>query len=184
MARLKEQLEILSDASTDGLNVSYNHTHSDVEVELNAAGHGPCGRVSGGSPRVMSPQWWKIWNEFSAECAKKGIGLGMDDYVIAWPKNGEFIDSILARPRISGYQGRLEVVRAGRRDPRAERALLRMHRDRDSVEYICTPPSPWLHPDLGREIVDNYFQPFYDRMDYAPVTFWYAFPDCSCECEN
>ena len=31
MERLREQLEILSDASTDGLNVSYNHTHEEVE---------------------------------------------------------------------------------------------------------------------------------------------------------
>ena len=50
--RLTEQLEILSDASTDGLCVSYNHTHADVDTVLNAAGHGPCGRVSGGEPRV------------------------------------------------------------------------------------------------------------------------------------
>ncbi len=144
MERLKEQLEILSDASTDGLNVSYNHTHSDVEVELNAAGHGPCGRVSGGEPRVMSPQWWKIWNEFSAECAKKGIGLGMDDYVIAWPKNGEFIDSILTQPSFRNYQGLLT---------------------KDSTGAIRTEPAPWLHPDFGNQIVEKYFQPFVDHMD-------------------
>lgn len=163
--RLKEQLEILSHASTDGLCVSYNHTHDKVDVELNAAGHGPCGRVSGGEPRVMSEEWWKIWNEFSALCAEKGVGLGMDDYVIAWSKNGEFIDSILAKPGISGYQGRLKVVRTGRKDTAPANALVKMRRGRDSVEYICTAPSPWLHPDLGREIVNNYFQPFYDRMD-------------------
>lgn len=144
MERLKEQLEILSDASTDGLNVSYNHTHSDVEVELNAAGHGPCGRVSGGSPRVMSPEWWKIWNEFSAECAKKGIGLGMDDYVIAWPKNGEFIDSILNQPSFRDYQGLLV---------------------QDSTGAVRTEPAPWLHPDFGNQIVEKYFQPFVDHMD-------------------
>lgn len=144
MERLKEQLEILSDASTDGLNVSYNHTHSDVEVELNAAGHGPCGRVSGGEPRVMSPEWWKIWNDFSAECAKKGIGLGMDDYVIAWPKNGEFIDSILNQPSFRDYQGLLT---------------------QDSTDAIRTEPAPWLHPDFGNQIVEKYFQPFVDNMD-------------------
>ena len=144
MERLKEQLDILSDASTDGLNVSYNHTHSDVEVELNAAGHGPCGRVSGGFPRVMSPEWWKIWNEFSAECAKKGIGLGMDDYVIAWPKNGEFIDSILNQPSFRDYQGLLV---------------------QDSTGAVRTEPAPWLHPDFGNQIVEKYFQPFVDHMD-------------------
>ena len=163
--RLNEQLEILSDASTDGLCVSYNHTHKDVEVELNAAGHGPCGRVSGGEPRVMSEQWWKIWNEFSASCAEKGVGLGMDDYVIAWPKNGEFIDSILAKPSFQAYQGQLCIVRTGKRDPRPENVLMRMSADKDSISYICTAPAPWLHPDFGREIVANYFQPFMDHMD-------------------
>ncbi len=144
MERLKEQLEILSDASTDGLNVSYNHTHEEVEVELNANGHGPCGRVSGGEPRVMSDEWWKIWNEFSAECAKKGIGLGLDDYVIAWPKNGEFIDSILLQPSFRDYQGLLT---------------------QDSTGAIHTEPAPWLHPDFGNQIVERYFQPFVDNMD-------------------
>lgn len=144
MERLREQLEILSDASTDGLNVSYNHTHEEVEVELNAVGHGPCGRVSRGKPGVMSEEWWKIWNDFSAECAKKGIGLGMDDYVIAWPKNGEFIDSILLQPSFRDYQGLLT---------------------RDSAGVIHTEPAPWLHPDFGNQIVEKYFQPFVDHMD-------------------
>ena len=142
--RLEAQLDILSDASTDGLCVSYNHTHATVDTAINAFGHGPCGRVSGGSPRVMSPQWRKIWNEFSSKCAEKGIGLGMDDYVIAWPKNGEFIDSILAQPSFSSYMGQLE---------------------KDSLGFIRTRPAPWLHPEFGRQIVDRYFQPFADNMD-------------------
>ena len=163
--RLNEQLEILSDASTDGLNVSYNHTHWAVDVELNANGHGPCGRVSGGEPRIMSEEWWKIWNEFSANCAKKGIGLGLDDYVIAWPKNGEFIDDILNLPSFQSYQGRLVTVKVGKKDPKPEHVITILSSDRDSTEYICTEPSPWLHPDFGKEIIARYFQPFVDHMD-------------------
>ena len=165
MERLRQQLEILSDASTSGLCVSYNHTHKDVEVELNAPGHGPCGRVSGGKPRVMSEQWWDVWNEFSALCAKKGIGLGMDDYVIAWPRNGEFIDSILAEPSFRSYQGQLGMVKAGRKDAVPENVLAVVSRTRDSVSYVCTCAAPWLHPDFGNRIVQCYFKPFTDHMD-------------------
>lgn len=162
--RLTEQLEILSDASTDGLCVSYNHTHADVDTVLNAAGHGPCGRVSGGEPRVLSPEWRKIWNEFSRKCAEKGIGLGMDDYVIAWPKNGEFIDSILSEPAIKAYQGALKKIRvADGRTP--DNVLTVAGKVKDSTDYICSEPAPWLHPDLGGEIVEKYFQPFEDSMD-------------------
>ena len=166
--RLTEQLEILSDASTDGLCVSYNHTHADVDTVLNAAGHGPCGRVSGGEPRVLSPEWRKIWNEFSKKCAEKGIGLGMDDYVIAWPKNGEFIDSILAEPAIMAYQGALKKIRvADGRIP--DNALTVAGKFKDSTDYICSEPAPWLHPDLGAGIVEKYFQPFEDSMDGEAV---------------
>lgn len=164
LERMTEQLEILSEASTSGLCVSYNHTHADVDTLLNAAGHGPCGRVSGGEPRVMSPQWRGIWNEFSKRCAANGIGLGMDDYVIAWPKNGEFIDSILAQPAIKAYQGALIKVRAA--DGKVpDNALTVAGKVNDSTDYICSKPAPWLHPDLGAEIVDKYFQPFEDSMD-------------------
>lgn len=163
--RLGEQLEILSDASTDGLNVSYNHTDARVDVELNAPGHGPCGRVSGGEPRVMSEEWWKIWNEFSAKCAGKGIGLGMDDYVVAWPKNGEFIDDILNSEPFTKYQGRLVEVKVGNREKKPQTALTMLSRDKDSTAYICTAPAPWLHPEFGKEIVAKYFQPFVDHMD-------------------
>ena len=168
IARLNEQLEMLSDASTDGLCVSYNHTHSEVDTVLNALGHGPCGRVSGGEPRVMSEDWWKIWNGFSTNCAARGIGLGMDDYVIAWPKNGEFIDTVLALPSVSAYQGALEEVRvpAG---VRPGNALTELCADADSVTFICTTAAPWLHPDLGRLIVEYYFQPFVDHMDEEAV---------------
>ena len=163
--RLNEQLDILSDASTDGLCVSYNHTHSQVDYELNAKGHGPCGRVSGGSPRVMSGEWWKIWNEFSANCAEKGVGLGMDDYVIAWPKNGEFIDSILAVPAIRDYQGALQTVKVKAGEPAPKNALTLMSSDPDGATYICTAPAPWLHPSLGSEIIDKYFEEFTRHMD-------------------
>ena len=163
--RLTEQLEILSDASTDGLCISYNHTHFKVDTALNAAGHGNCGRVSGGVPRVFSKEWREIWNEFSARCAEKGIGLGMDDYVVAWPKNGEFIDSVLAEPAIRDYRGALVEVGTAKGEAAPDSALTVLSETEDSVVYICTAKAPWLAPGLGAEIVRRYFQPFVDNMD-------------------
>ena len=142
--RLTGQLEILSDASTDGLCISYHHTHADVDTALNAPGYGACGRVEGGKPRVFSDEWRQIWAEFSGKCAEKGIGMGMDDYVVAFPGNGEYVDSILAQPSFRNYPGRLVKDKDGK---------------------ITTEPSPELHPEYGAELVRKYFQPFEDSMD-------------------
>ena len=166
MKRLEEQLEILSDASTDGLCISYNHTHAKVDTVLNAQGHGFCGRVSGGEPRVLSEEWYRIWNEFSAKCAGKGIGLGMDDYVVAWPKNGEFIDSILAQPSYRRHPGLLKKVTVAAGTETPENTLLVTGKG-DSLEVIYAAPSPELHPDYGRDVVRWYLQPFEDHMDEA-----------------
>ena len=163
--RLEAQLDILSDASTDGLCVSYNHTHATVDTAINAFGHGPCGRVSGGSPRVLSREWRKIWNEFSHKCADRGIGLGMDDYVLAWPGNGEFIDSILCQPSFLSYKGRLDqvILPCGSTPPCDN--ISSFPAGKDSMAFICTYPAPWLHPEFGKQIVDRYFQPFVENMD-------------------
>ena len=169
--RLTEQLDILADASTDGLNVSYNHTHWAVDTVLNAQGHGPCGRVSGGEPRVLSPEWRQIWNEFSKRCARKGIGLGMDDYVIGWPKNGEIVDSVRFAPGFADYPGHLErkVILKGTpiQDGELPGHILRMEETPDGtgIQLIYAAPAPELHPDFGRQMVERYFQPFEDSMD-------------------
>ncbi len=173
--RLTEQLDILADASTDGLNVSYNHTHAAVDTAINAQGHGPCGRVSGGEPRVLSPEWRKIWNEFSKRCAARGIGLGMDDYVIGWPKNGEIVDSIRFGPGFVDYPGHLEkkiILKTDRLSASEMEDLgslrivsLRETPDNLGFEAIYTTPAPELHPDFGRRMVEDYFQPFEDNMD-------------------
>ena len=166
MDRLTEQLEILADSATDGLNVSYNHTLAAVDVEMNAQGHGPCGRVSPGEPRVMtSDAWWDIWNKFSAKCAEKGIGLGMDDYVLAWPKNGEHMDSVLLDPAVRQYQGKLVMVKSPKGATAPENCLLKLKEEKDSTLYICTEPDPWLYPELGNTLIDKYFRKFIDHLD-------------------
>lgn len=167
LARMEEQLDILSEASTDGLCVSYNHTDARVDIELNAAGHGNCGVVCGGDPRVMSEEWFDIWNRFSAKCAEKGVGVGMDDYVLAWPKNGDFMDEIILSPGIREYQGQLKTVKVPSRAGKPQNALTVLEKGKDSTTYICTEPAPWLHPEIGSEWVSKYFQKFADHMDEA-----------------
>ena len=165
--RLQEQLDLLSDASTSGLCVSYHHTHADVEVELNAQGHGFCGRVQGGAPRVLSEEWFKVWNDFSKRCARKGIGLGMDDYVVAWTGNGEYIDSILALPEIKDYQGRLDYALVNEDDTTSwEHVVCRVPKEDTHQTYVVfTHPSPELHPSFGLRLIEYYFEPFVKHMD-------------------
>ncbi len=167
LERLREQLAILSDASTDGLCVSYNHTHAAVDTALNAAGHGPCGRVQSGAPYVMKDaEWWEIWNTFSGDCADKGIGLGMDDYVVAWPRNGEFIDNVLNLPEIKNHQGRLRMRLVGPKDKQPEHVLTSKKKEgTDSLVIVYTEPAPELSPTFGQEMIKYYFQPFLDHMD-------------------
>ena len=164
LQRLSEQLDILAEASTDGLCISYNHTDYKVDVEYNADGHGPCGRVSGGKPRIFSEEWWRIWNEFSGKCADKGVGMGLDDYVVAWPGNKEYMDSIRFLPGLKDYQGRLKMRKQTLADELPETTVA-TYENGNEVTVVYTEPSPELHPDFGRHLVEDYFQQFEDRMD-------------------
>ena len=164
LQRLSEQLDILAEASTDGLCISYNHTDYKVDVDYNADGHGPCGRVSGGKPRIFSGEWWDIWNEFSGMCADKGIGMGLDDYVVAWPGNREYMDSIRFLPGLKDYQGRLKMKKQSLSDELPQTTLA-TYEHGDEVTVVYTEASPELHPDFGRHLVEDYFQQFEDRMD-------------------
>ena len=165
--RLRDQLDILSESALDGLCVSYNHTSHKVDIELNAGGFGGYGRLSGGEPRAMSEEWFDIWNKFSADCASKGVGLGMDDYVIAWPGNGEFMDSVVLSPSIAAYQGRLVKVEVPKGEARPSNALSLIEEGPEKTVYVCTEASPWLHPQIGKVYVDKYFRKFEDHMDAA-----------------
>ena len=107
--RLQYQLDILSDAPVDGFAVSYIHSHPAIDVELNANGYGNFGKPDPGKPGVFTDGWWDTWNWFAGKCAEKEIGLGLDDYVVGWEKNGYYVDEILADPSIRNYKGRLKM---------------------------------------------------------------------------
>lgn len=163
--RLKDQLDFLSDAPTDGFAVSYNHTHAGVDTAANAGGHGPCGVADDGSPVAFSEQWWKIWNEFSGMCADRGMGTGLDDYVFAWPGNHNFMDDVYHSDGMDAYQGRLVCGTFAKGAELPGTVLTSEPKGDDSLNVIFTEPSPELHPEIGKRLIERYFQPFYDRMD-------------------
>ena len=162
--RLKYELDLMSDASTDGFAVSYNHTHPKVEVEANAAGFGGSGVAEYGQPRAFSDEWWKIWNEFSGLCADQGIGVGMDDYVFLWPGNHDIMDDVLNDASVSGYQGRLKLTTVSKGSPIPDNVLWSEDCG-DVVNVVYTEPAPFLHPKIGETMVRRWFQPFADHCD-------------------
>ena len=191
--RLVEQLSLLDDATTDGLSVSYIHTHPQVDVELNAHGYGSFGRADAGIPAFYSEEWWKLWNRFSGECARRGIGLGVDDYVVGWAGNGFYVDEVLQSEGFRNYQGRLHCrsysVAAGERleaDVPEHTLLVVAYPEQTDltdcvksgklewtaptgkdckVSVISTTASPELHPDYGKRLVEVYFNRFEEKLD-------------------
>lgn len=159
--RLGEQLDLLADAPIDGLSVSYIHTHPGVDIEANAHGYGSFGKTDVGNPPVFSEAWWQLWNDYSAACARRGIGLGLDDYVVGWAGNGHYVDEVLQSDGFRDFQGRLVMVR---KDTATVVPTDHVVTQNDSC-WICTRPSPELHPDYGKRLIEVYFSRFEQRMD-------------------
>lgn len=117
--RLTEQLDILKQSATDGFAVSYLHTDPrGADAELNKRlGYGLYGRTEAGNPAVYSDEWWKTWNWFSGEAAKRGMAVGLDDYTIGWVGNGYSTDEVRDLERFKSYKGTLvikvDTIKAG-----------------------------------------------------------------------
>ena len=105
--RLLWQLEELDKAGTQGLCVSYPHSHVLSDPDLNADGHGMFGLTYPSDPAFFSEEWWKLWNWFTGECARRSIGLGLDDYTFVSPGNKRWPDEIAALPEMNNYRGKL-----------------------------------------------------------------------------
>lgn len=191
--RLMDQLSVLSEASIDGLSVSYIHTHPEVDIELNAQGYGSFGRADAGIPEFYTEKWWKLWNRFSGECVKKNIGLGVDDYVVGWAKNGFYVDEVLSASDFRNYQGRLHnehyIIRPGEKLdivlPKQPLSVMAYPGQLDLSKYvqngrlkwysqqneekniyvIYTTSSPELHPQYGQRLVEVYFNRFEEKLD-------------------
>lgn len=190
--RLADQLEILADAPVDGFSVSYIHSHPGIDRELNAAGYGGFGKPDPGRPEAFSKGWWDVWNWFAGECADREIGLGLDDYVIGWEKNGYYVDEVLADGDMRKYRGRLSMEK----HQLAPGELFRMIPDsavvsvtvfpsgkslsfipgrevkckagkkgEETVYVITATPSHELHPKFGQRLCDAYFGRFEEKLD-------------------
>ncbi|SDK96637.1 Glycosyl hydrolases family 2, sugar binding domain [Pedobacter sp. ok626] len=110
-ARLTEQLDILKESATDGFAVSYLHTDpKGADYEFNKKnGYGLYGRTEAGNPAVYSDEWWKTWNWFSGEAAKRGMAVGLDDYTIGWVGNGYSTDEVRDLDKFKSYKGALTI---------------------------------------------------------------------------
>ncbi|HOD82703.1 MAG: Glycosyl hydrolases family 2, sugar binding domain [Planctomycetes bacterium ADurb.Bin126] len=112
VARLAWQLDQLAQVGTDGFAVSYIHSHVQADKELNAKGYAAFGRTVPGEPPVWSQPWWDFWSQAAQECAKRGMGLGLDDYTFNWPGNGSYIDELANLPHMKSYLGEVQWTQA------------------------------------------------------------------------
>jgi len=160
--RLEEQLDILSDAYTDGFSVSYNHLHGDIDTLAGQKNHGLWGALSAGYPKFFSKEWFSLWNSFSAKCAKKGIGLGMDDYVVAFSGNGTYRD--LVDSSLGNYPGRLNRMFVHRDSIMPEYVISKTIKA-DGYDVIYATQSIELQPEYGKRIINAYFAKFDSMMD-------------------
>lgn len=191
--RLSEQLDILAASATDGFAVSYIHTSPRVDTIENKNGYGLYGMTEPGVPKVYSEEWWEIWNWFSAESAKRGLGAGMDDYTMGWAGNGFYPDELDTMSVFQGYKGELKITKdtilggsfynsvvpenmlaivawPGNivLTDKVENGTLRWKAPKGMNRYvytITTHPGYVIHPEHGNKLVDVYFNRFEQRMD-------------------
>ena len=193
--RLKDQLDILSASATDGFAVSYIHTTPQVDTLENKSGYGLFGRTEPGVPNVFSEEWWNIWNWFSGECGRRGIGVGLDDYTVGWVGNGYYPDELDNMSVFKGYKGELDITVDTIQGENTYEAtvgsdILSIVAWPDKIELtdrikkgkirwkapkgkeyeiytITTKPGYVIHPEHGEKLVDVYFNRFETKMDKA-----------------
>lgn len=193
--RLKEQLDILSTSATDGFAISYVHTSPRVDTLENKNGYGLSGMTEPGQPKVFSQEWWDIWNWFSGECGKRGLGLGLDDYTVGWNGNGYYPDELDTMSVFKGYKGELVikvdtvpggkvfesvvpddlltmVVWPGKIEltEKINNGQIRWTSPKGQDYYIytiTTKPGHVIHPQHGEKLIDVYFNRFESKMDSA-----------------
>lgn len=188
--RLSDQLDLLSSSATDGFAVSYIHTYPVVDSVFNKGGYGLYGRTEPGEPAVFSEEWWEIWKWFSGECAKRGLGVGLDDYTVGWVGNGYYPDEVEKQDTFRNYKGELEieVIPVKRNetfryelpenflsavawpgkislDSYVRQGAIRWQAEDDVHVYVIKTKKGYvLHPDYGKAMVDVYFNRFENKM--------------------
>ncbi|WP_323726958.1 glycosyl hydrolase [Petrimonas sp.] len=193
--RLQEQLEILSSAAVDGFAVSYIHTSPRIDTLENKNGYGLFGMTEPGVPPVFSEEWWEIWNWFSGEAGRRGLGAGLDDYTVGWHGNGYYPDELDTVALFRNYKGELvikvDTLRGGETyDMPVPDNLLTVvawpgkvvlsdniqggrirwsapGKGVSQVYTITTAPGYVIHPEHGNKLLDVYFNRFEQKMDDA-----------------
>lgn len=191
--RLEEQLDILSSSAIDGFAVSYIHTTPRVDTLENKNGYGLYGMTEPGVPRVFSDEWWKIWNWFSGEAGKRGLGVGLDDYTMGWHGNGFYPDELDTMKVFKGYSGELVIkidsVQGGKTielslpdnlltvvswpgkillTDNIVNGKIGWTAPGSTMSYIytiSTLPGYVIHPEHGQKLIDVYFNRFEQKLD-------------------
>ena len=164
--RLDYQLNLLSDAAVDGFSVSYMHTNPKVDTLENKYGYGGFGRADVGKPAIFTDNWWNLWKWFANQCAEKGLGVGLDDYVIGREGNGFYMDELLSDPKITSYQGRLQI-KSFRKDDKNKALppnIVSTYKRNDSLFVIYSEASFELYPEYGKRLVELYYDRFEKKM--------------------
>ncbi len=92
-ARLRWQLDRLADRGVSGVQVNYAHAPH---------GGGGYGLTYPSDPPLFSDAWWRVWDDTVAACSERGLRIGLSDYTLGWPGNGQWVDRIAADPTFRG----------------------------------------------------------------------------------
>lgn len=91
--RLTWQLDELHSKGVSGVQLNFPHS---------VGGGGGFGAPYPADPPLFSEKWWELWRWLTGECRKRGMGIGVSDYVLAWPGNGAWVDEVIALPGLQG----------------------------------------------------------------------------------
>ena len=72
--RMIGQIRELHKKGISGVQVNYSHYD-------NTPGY----LTEQGKPEIFSDEWWKVYSQISAECARLNMGIGMSTYTQDWP---------------------------------------------------------------------------------------------------
>ena len=73
--RMIGQIRELHKKGISGVQVNYSHYD-------NTPGY----LTEQGKPTIFSDEWWKVYSQISAECARLNMGIGMSTYTQDWPE--------------------------------------------------------------------------------------------------
>ncbi len=173
-ARLRWQLDQLAGCGVSGVQVNYAHAPH---------GGGGYGLTLPSNPPLFSDAWWRVWDDTVIACHERGLRIGLSDYTLGWPGNGQWVDRIAADPAFRGAVLRHQTatvadgaafsgawpheplcVRAyplhdGVADGATGRDLGRAR----SVRWTC-PPGAWLVVALWSEPVERSLDPLHPQL--------------------